>query len=199
MTFCVDKLEPDPHLRADHGLLRDAALAITTNAHALRDTMLAQAEQHAAAIVQQAHEQAGQIVAQAEQDTVARLQDYLAAFETQYAAFAVRAEPLVIALALSLFDRLVLSMDERDRIVAMVQRLLQEVPAKLSEPLLHLHPSDLAHVPEAPWPLKANPALTPGTAQLIAGSGEWRVEFDLAVATLRSALASHCNDNAPAS
>jgi flagellar biosynthesis/type III secretory pathway protein FliH len=199
MTFCVEKIETDPHLRADHGVLRDAALTVTADAHVLRERMLAQAGQQAAAIVQQAHETAGKIVARAEHDVVARLQAYMASFEAQYAAFARCVEPLAIDLALSLFDRLVLSMTERERIEAMVRRLLQEAPAKLSEPLLHVHPSDLAHLPGAPWPLKGNPELTPGAALLVASSGEWRVEFDLAVATLRSALASHVNDTLSAS
>ena len=188
MSFCVETIVTDTRLRAEHGVLRQGALCVTNDAHAnaqqIRQDTLDEVEQ----LLQQARQQASEITRQAELQALERMRNFMQAFDAQYAAFAERSQPLVIALATGLFDKLVLSLTERERICAVVQRLVLEAPAKLSEAMLHLHPSDIGQLPPPEWPVKADPDLTPGTALLVASSGEWRMEFDLAVATLKAAL-----------
>ncbi|EGF33691.1 hypothetical protein IMCC9480_3085 [Oxalobacteraceae bacterium IMCC9480] len=188
MMFCTDTLRHDAALRPDHGILRLAALAVTTDAHANAQRILDKARNEADHLLDQARQQARLILDEAEQQSVERLRAYLAAFDAQYAAFASRSRTLVIRLALDLFDRMILSISDRERIESLVKRLALEAPSKLSEAMLHLHPSDLVHLPDPEWPVKADPDLRPGTALLVATSGEWRMEFDVAIAALKATL-----------
>lgn len=191
MNFCTQKIEVDAGLRPDSGLLRLAALKVTADAHACAQRHLDAAHTTAAQIVQQAQQKADAITAEAEQRTIDALRDYQQAFDTQYASFMQRAQPLVVQLALGLFDQLVLSLSERERIDILANRLVREAPAKLSEAMLHLHPSDAAQLPDPEWPVKPDSGLTPGTAVLIASSGEWRMNFSVAVDTLKNAMLRH--------
>jgi flagellar biosynthesis/type III secretory pathway protein FliH len=188
MTFCIDSIQCDAALRPDHGILRLSALMITTDAQANAQRILDDARDDADQLLDQARQQARQILNEAEQQSVKRLRGYLAAFDAQYAAFSGRSRELVIRLALDLFDRMILSISDRERIESLVKRLSLEAPGKLSEALLHLHPSDLAHLPASEWPVKADPDLRPGTALLVATSGEWRMEFDIAIEALKATL-----------
>lgn len=188
MMFCIDTIQHDAALRPDHGILRVAALAVTTDAHANAQRILNEARNAADDLLARAQQQARQILDDAEQQSVERLRNYLAAFDAQYAAFAGRSRTLVIRLALDLFDRMILSISDRERIESLAKRLALEAPAKLSEALLHLHPSDVAHLSDPEWPVKADPDLQPGTALLVATSGEWRMEFNIAIAALKTTL-----------
>ena len=188
MTFYVDSIQHDAALRPDQGILRLSALAVTADAQANAQRLLDDARDDADQLLEQARQQAGQILDEAEQQSVERLRDYLAAFNAQYAAFSGRSRELVIRLALDLFDRMILSISDRERIESLVKRLVLEAPTKLSEAVLHLHPSDLAHQPDCEWPVKADPDLQPGTALLVATSGEWRMECDVAIAALKATL-----------
>ena len=194
MNFCVAKIDIDTALRPEHGVLRDNALAITADARLCAQRTLDNAQATADQIVQQAQQQADAITADAEQRTLAAMRSYQAAFDAQYAEFIQRAQPLVIQLALGLFDKLVQSMSERERVAATVTRLTFEAPTKLSEVMLHLNPADVAQVSNVEWPIKGDPTLAPGTAVLIASSGEWRMNFSMAVDTLKASLLRHQHD-----
>ncbi|MFT5532090.1 MAG: flagellar biosynthesis/type III secretory pathway protein FliH [Burkholderiaceae bacterium] len=195
--FCVASIQHDTALRPDRGILRHASFAITTDACENAQRILDDARDAADQIRDQARQQARQILEGAEQESIERLRGYLAAFDAQYAAFSGRSRELVIRLALDLFDRMILSISDRERIESLVKRLALEAPAKLSEALLHLHPSDLVHLPDSEWPVKADPDLQPGTALLVATSGEWRMEFDIAIAALKATLEKHITPRVP--
>ena len=188
MNFCVAKIDIEPTLRPDHGVLRDNAFAVTADARQCAQRMLDNAQATADQIVQMAQQRTDAITADAEQRTLDAMRSYQGAFDAQYAEFIQRAQPLVIQLALGLFDKLVLSMSERERVAATVTRLTFEAPTKLSEVMLHLHPADVAQVADIEWPIKGDPTLAPGTAMLIASSGEWRMNFSMAVDTLKASL-----------
>lgn len=194
MAFCVQKIDMNESLRSDRGLLRITALKVTADAHACAQTMLDAAHASADQIVQQVRQQSEAAAAENEQRTVDTFRGYQDAFDKQYASFMQRAQPLIIELALGLFDQLVLSLDDRERTEILAARLVREAPAKLDEALLHLHPSDVAHLPEPEWPVKADSSLTPGTAVLVASSGEWRMNFSVAVDTLKKSLQRHQHD-----
>ena len=134
------------------------------------------------------------VASETQQRTFDAFRNYQEAFDKQYASFMQRAQPLIIELALGLFDQLVLSLNERERIQVLAARLMQEAPAKLDEAMLHLHPADAAQLPASEWPVKQDASLTPGTAVLIANSGEWRMNFSVAVDTLKKSLQRHQHD-----
>ena len=188
MMFCVDTLSHDLGLRADQGVLRQSALAITTDAARCAQRRLDEAQAQAANLLQQAQQQADQLIEQAQQETLQRMRDHIAAFNAQYAGFLERAQPLVVQLALGLFDRLLSAMSDRERVEALVKRLSMEAPAKLTEAMLHLHPNDVVHLSDCEWPVKSDPELRAGTALLVASSGEWRMDFEVAVALLKKSL-----------
>jgi flagellar biosynthesis/type III secretory pathway protein FliH len=194
MSFCVQKIEMDDGLRPDYGLLKITALKVTADAHACAESLMDAARASADQIVQQARQQAEAVAAETEQRTLDTFRNYQASFDRQYAGFMQRAQPLIIELALGLFDQLVLSMNERERVAVLATRLAREAPAKLEEAMLHLHPSDVVHLPEPEWPVKPDANLTPGTAVLIASSGEWRMDFSVAVDTLKNSLQRHRYD-----
>ena len=194
MNFCIAKIDIDTTLRPDHGVLRVNVFAITADARLCAQRTLDNAKSTADQIVQKARQQADAITADAEQRTLDAMRSYQSAFDAQYAEFIQRAQPLVIQLALGLFGKLVLSMTERERVAATVTRLTFEAPTKLSEVMLHLHPSDVAHVSDIEWPIKGDPTLAPGTAVLIASSGEWRMNFPMAVDTLKASLLRRQHD-----
>ena len=191
MSFCVEKIDVDTGLRADQGLLRSTTLRVTTDAQSCAQRLVEEAHATADHIKQQAQQHADTITAEFEQRGVEALRNYLNAFDAQYASFMQRAQPLIIQLALGLFDQLVLSLSDRERMEVLATRLAQEAPTKLSEAMLHLHPSDVAALPEPEWPVKADSGQAPGTAVLIASSGEWRVDFSVAVETSKTALQRH--------
>jgi flagellar biosynthesis/type III secretory pathway protein FliH len=188
MNFCIETISHDDGLRAEQGVLRQNGLAITSDAALCAQRRLADAQAEAAQLLQQAQQQADQLIEQAQQDTLQRLRDQLAAFDTQYASFIDRAQPLVIQLALGLFDRLVSSMSDRERVEALVKRIAMEAPSKLTEVMLHLHPDDACHLTECEWPVKSDPEMRVGTALLVADSGEWRMDFEVAVGLLKNTL-----------
>lgn len=194
MNFCVAKIEMDAGLRADQGVIRDASISVTADAQACAQRILATAQASADQIMQQAQQRADAIAAEAEQRSLDALEAYQAAFDAQYTNFLQRAQPLVIQLALGLFDQLVLSMSERERAAALVTRLAAEAPTKLTEVTLHLHPSEAAQMDDIDWPIKADMTLAPGTAILIASSGEWRMDLPVAIETLKASLLRRQHD-----
>ena len=191
MNFCIEKITIDAALRSDQGLLRHTAVKVTADAASCAQRLLEEARTKADNIKQEAQQRANAIITDTEQRTIEAMRDYLDKFDIQYASFIQRAQPLVIQLALGLFDQLVLSLSDRERITALTTRLAHEAPTKLSEAMLHLHPSDVDALPEPEWPVKADSSLTPGSAVLIASSGEWRMDFSVAVDTLKTALQRH--------
>lgn len=193
MTFFVDSVRHDAGLRAEEGLLRHAALAVTSDAMQNAERIHSTAQARADQLLLHAKEEAAAIVARAELDTVERMREQMAAFDDQYVKFTERAQPLIRSLVLALFDKLLLSLEQRDRIEAAVRRLQQEAPAKLSEAVLHLNPADIAHMQAAEWPVRADPGLAPGCALLAATSGEWRMDFTLAINSLKDALSLPSN------
>lgn len=197
--FCVEILAPEACLRADHGVLRDAALRVTADAGAAADqildgarteaqAMLQAARSEAEAMLHAARTEARQAVQAAEQQTLERARQLIQMLQTTHDAFLASAEATVLDLAQGLFDRLVIDLTPRQRIAATYQRVLQEAPRRLVSPLLRVHPDDVDLLPATEWDVKSDPTLARGTCRLEAASGEWCVDFDAAVIALKAAL-----------
>jgi hypothetical protein len=188
MSFCVATIQLDAGLRAEHGIVRGAALCITHDAQANAVRLLAAAHASATLIVQQAEAQAAEIVLRSDQRGIDQMAQFVAAFDAQYAAFSEQSQALVVRLAVGLFDKLVTAVSPSERIEAVCRRLEHEAPAKLTEAVLHLHPADMAFAAASPWPCQADPSIAAGSALLCAASGEWRMDFSLAVTSLEAAF-----------
>lgn len=197
--FCVDILVPQACLRADHGVLRDAALRVTADAGAaaeqIRDgasaeaaAMLDAARSGAEAMLSAARSEARQAVQAAEQQTLERAGQLLAMLQSTHDAFLAAAEATVLDLAQGLFERLVIELAPRERIAAAYQRVQLEAPRRLVAPLLRVHPDDIDLLPATEWDVKADPSMARGMCRLEAASGEWCVDFDAAVSSLKAAL-----------
>lgn len=197
--FCVDILTPEACLRAEHGVLRDAALRVTADAGAAADQILEEARSEAQAMLQVARSEAEatlhaartearEAVQAAEQQTLERAGQLIQMLQTTHEAFLKSAEATVLDLAQGLFDRLVIELSPRERIAAAYQRVLLEAPPRLVSPLLRVHPDDVDLLPATEWDVKPDPGMTRGMCRLEAASGEWRVDFDAAVSALKAAL-----------
>lgn len=198
-AFCVDILAPAACLRADHGVLRDAALRVTADAGVAAEqildgarteaqAMLDAARSEAEAMLQAARTEARQAVQTAEQQTLERATQLIRMLQTTHDTFLASAEATVLDLAQGLFDRLVIDLTPRQRIAATYQRVLLEAPRRLVSPLLRVHPDDVDQLPATEWDVKSDPTLARGTCLLEAASGEWCVDFDAAVVALKAAL-----------
>ncbi len=214
--FCVDTIAGNPHLRTPHGILRTAALTLTAdarraarllvrdahaeagvlieNAHRDADAILAEARAEAERIVADAQELAQQLTAAEHQRVIAQAAELLRSLEQTNDAILERAEDIIVGLAQTLYDRLVMNTTARERIDASFRRVLQEAPPKLVDALLRVHPEDAALLPEVDWPVKADAALAPGACRLEASNGQWCANFDAAVQAVKAAFAQAVED-----
>ncbi|OGB25921.1 MAG: hypothetical protein A3I66_12055 [Burkholderiales bacterium RIFCSPLOWO2_02_FULL_57_36] len=186
--FCIEALTPERNLRADHGILRIAALAVTSDARAAADQIMQRAQAQADALLADARVDAQQAVQQAEQATLQRADQLLQALQQTHATFLDRAQEMVLDLAQGLFDRLVIETTPRERIEAALKRVLLEAPPRLVDPLLRVHPDDADLLPAVEWDVKPDPSLSRGMCRLEASHGLWCVDFSAAVTALKAAL-----------
>ncbi len=198
-SFCVDTVRRAPGLLAEHGVLRDAALAATADAGLLAERLLAAARAEADMLRQQARAAAGAAVRAAEQASLRRAAELLRALERAQVGVLLGVEDLVLELAQGLFERLVLELTPRARIEASLRRLRREAPSGLVAAVLRVHPDDLGRLPALDWAVQPDPALRPGDCRLEAGNGAWRAGFEAAVAALGAALAQAARADAAAS
>jgi flagellar biosynthesis/type III secretory pathway protein FliH len=216
MNFCVDTIAVNPHLRAQHGILRAAGLPLANHvrraAHLLQqqardaaDDMLRDARDGAAAILAEARAEAEHLLADAraqasasgaaERQRVAlQAGELLQALEQANRTIVEQVDEMVAGLARALYDRLVMETTPQERIAASLRRVQQEAPPKLIDALLRVHPDDAALLPGTDWPVKTDMALARGACRLEAASGQWCASFDLAVQDLQSAFAQGIAD-----
>ncbi len=176
-AFCSDTIHPDPLLRADHGVLRPDALRAT-----------ADAREAAALIMAQARAQAAALALESEQRLLSRAARFNGQLEASHHAFMEQAQDMVIELAQAMFSRLVGALAPQERLAALYQRLRQEVPRSLTQPVFWIHPGQLALMPETDWEVRCDAALAPGACRLEAAEGEWRIDFESGLAALLSTL-----------
>jgi flagellar biosynthesis/type III secretory pathway protein FliH len=186
--FCVERISVPAILRAEHGVLRPQALRVSADAGQAAARLLDQAREQAGLILAEARQEAGQAVQQQRQDVVRQATQLLDGLRQAQQDMLARMEHVVVELAQEVYDRLMLELTPRERIAAMFRRVQQEAPGKLVEPVVWLHPDDLALAPDSVWERKADARLTVGTCRLEAASGEWRAEFQLASDELRTAI-----------
>ncbi|HYD61647.1 MAG TPA: HrpE/YscL family type III secretion apparatus protein [Noviherbaspirillum sp.] len=186
--FCVEKIQCDPQLRGEHGVLRVAAIAVTADARQAAARIMRQAQDEADALLRRAHEEASEVVREAEQQTLARASALLQSLEEANTSLVKRSQDIVISLAQGVFDRLVSDTTPRERVEAVLKRVLQEAQPGLSHPLLRLHPEDVELAPAVEWEIKPDASLPRGTCRLEASTGEWGADFCAAVTSLKTAL-----------
>ncbi len=186
--FCIERIAVPPALRAEHGVLRAPSLRVAADAGRAAHQILREAHEEAARVRASAQEDAGRAVRQEQERVAARGLAFLADLMAVQQELLGRVEELVGDLAQQTFDRLVLESTPRERIDAMVRRILLEAPGKLVAPVLSMHPDDISAAPDGAWELRSDAGLTPGTCKLEAASGEWRADFELAAAALRTVL-----------
>lgn len=188
--FCQERIAPDPAARAEHGVWRGADAAPLYDARA-----------RARAIVAGAHDEARDIAARAaaagraeaervEAEALRRAAELIAAIEARHTAFLAEGGAIAVDLAQQMFARLTGALTPRERVEALLRRLLAEAPRRLVGAVLHVHPDELALLPPAGWDVQADAALQRGTCRLEAAQGEWRIDFSAAVAALQEALAA---------
>jgi flagellar biosynthesis/type III secretory pathway protein FliH len=188
-AFCVDTITPEANLRAEHGVLRVASLAVTSDARLAADRILENARAEAEIVLQQAREDAQRLAQAVEQQTLLRAEQLLQVLEQANATFLVRAQDTIVDLAQGLFERLIMATTPREQIEAALKRVLREAPPKLVNPVLRVHPDDAGLIPAVEWEVKPDPSLSRGTCRLEASAGEWCADFSAAVAALKSAFA----------
>jgi flagellar biosynthesis/type III secretory pathway protein FliH len=183
--FCTDTITTDDSLRADHGVLRVSALAVTADAREAAQRILDDARAQASAMLQQAQHDANERTREAEEQTMQRAAHLIQSLEQANATFLDHAQGIVVDLAQGLFDRLVMDTTPREKLEAALKRVLQEAPPKLVNPLLRVHPDDFALLPAVEWDVKQDAGLAPGTCLLQADSGEWCADFSATVGALK--------------
>lgn len=193
--FCVDTITLDKSLRANHGVLRVKALAVTADARIAAQRIMENAREEAAALLKEAREEAAQLTGQAEEQTLQRADELLEALANANETFLARAQDMIIGLGQGLFDRLVMETTPREKIEAALKRVQTEAPPKLVSALLRVHPDDMELLPQIDWDTKADASLTPGTCRLEASDGEWCANFTAAVAALNAAFKSAVETN----
>lgn len=186
--FCIEKLTPERSLRPHHGVLRSAALTVTSDAIDIAQSIIRKAEDDATHLLENARADAKRHIEQIEQDAVARAANLIEMLHSAHDEFLNRSEDLVIDLAQGLFDRLVIDLTPRKKIEAALKRVMREAPPRLITPMVRVHPDDMALLPAIEWEVKADPTLTRGTCRLEASNGEWCADFDMGVNALKAGL-----------
>jgi flagellar biosynthesis/type III secretory pathway protein FliH len=188
--FCVEKINRDPALLAQHGVLSASALTLRSDARAVAQLIEQQARAEAAALLQQARQEAQRQVEELCRQTTQQATQLLATLERTRDECYLQVEPMVLALAQGAFERLTGALTPQEKIQAVLRRLQQEAPPRLHDAVLRMHPDEMIGTDDVPWSVQADPSLSRGTCRLEAGGGEWRVSFELALAALQDAFAS---------
>lgn len=188
MQFCVDVVSVPSQLRGYDGVLRASAIAVTSNAVAAAAAIMDDAVAQAEALGRQVDADAQASVHEAERSTIKQADHLLQTLEHRHATLLGGTQEIVVDLAQGLFERLVGELTPRERVAAVLRRLLVEAPPKLMSPVLRVHPDDVELLPEIGWELKVDPCMTRSCCRLEADSGEWSASFDAAVAALKAAL-----------
>jgi flagellar biosynthesis/type III secretory pathway protein FliH len=188
-TFCVDSITPEANLRAEHGILRAGALAVTSDARVAANQIVQQARAEADKVMEEARAEAQRLAKGAEQDALQRADQLLRALERANETFLLRAQDTIISIAQRLFDQLVVASSPREQIEAALRRVMREAPSKLVNPLLRVHPEDAALIPAIEWEIKPDASLSRGVCRLEAAGGEWCADFSASVAALNAAFA----------
>lgn len=186
--FCVEFIRCEPQLRPEHGVLRVAAMAVTTDARRAADRIVQDARDEAGAILRHARDEAAANARKAEQDVLERALRLLRALEDTRTNLLHRSQDIVVSLAQGMFERLAAAVTPRERVEAMIKHILQEAQPHPRDPLLRLHPDDVEHAEDFGLEVKPDPSLAPGTCRLEAVNGEWFADFSAAVASLKDAL-----------
>lgn len=187
--FCVETITIEARLRARHGILPAQALTISSDARALAARMVQQARTEAEGVLHHARGEAKEAIRQAEEQAVQRAARLVQSLELANAAFLERAQDVIIDLAQTLFERLVMNATPREQIEAALRRILQEAPPRLVDPMLRVHPDDFELLPAVDWEIKADAALARGSCRLEATNGEWYADFTAGVDAVQSAFA----------
>ncbi|NHZ94520.1 hypothetical protein F2P46_01995 [Massilia sp. CCM 8734] len=187
--FCVATICTDSLLRAEHGVWRAQALALTHDAGAAAAHILDQARVEAEQLQLRASADAREAVAEAERGALERGAVLLRQLEQCHAQLLDGAQALAVDLALALFERALAGTTPRERLEASCRLLLREAPRTLAQPLLYLHPDDSELAPPgAAWELRSDATLARGACRLEAGGGEWRADFAAGASALRTAF-----------
>lgn len=186
--FCVERLSVPAQLRARAGVLRAGSLAITCDARRAADLILQEAREAAAAMRATAALDAAEAVSAERRRVAHEASQLLNGLRAAQERLLENLGQLAFELAERAFERLVFDMTPRERIAAAVRRVCEEAPQRLAAAVAWVHPDDLPLVEAAPWELRADPRLAPGSCRLEASSGEWLAVFDLGAATLQEAL-----------
>ena len=189
-SFCVDTVAVPNALRAQHGILRSAALQVTSDAEAAARKIIEAAHAEARNVLTQAHREAESVVNGAERQVFERAQELLQSLQNEQDIFLERGKDIILDLASTVFERLVAEMPQRERVEAALKRVTAEAPRRLINPVLRVHPTDVNSLPALEWDIKEDTTLAPGSCKLVAGNGEWYVNFDAALSSLREAFAS---------
>lgn len=189
-SFCVDTVSVPEMLRAQHGVLRVSSLQITSDATAAARKIIEEAHAEARNVQEQAYRDAEAVVNDAELQVLEQSRQLFQALEKERDTFLERGKDLIIDLACAVFERLVMEMSQREKVAAALKRVMAEAPRRLINPVLRVHPSDVQCLPALEWDIKEDDTLSPGSCKLTAGNGEWCVDFDAAVTSLKAAFAS---------
>lgn len=190
MSFCVDTVTVSSKLRARHGILRASSLQVTSDAAAAARKITEEAQAEARNVLDQARQEARSVVSEAERKTFEQTQQLLQALENERETFLERGKDIIMDLAGALFDRLIMEMTQRERMEATLRRMMAEAPRRLINPMLRVHPEDVQFLPALEWDIVEDATLTPGSCKLLARNGEWCVDFDAAVSSLKQAFSS---------
>lgn len=203
-NFCVASVQVDERMRGEHGVLHAHSLFLSRQTRELTSQLMAEAEQDREALLAQAHDETEQMLAdaqragdeaveQAQVRVIEQADQLFATLDSALAQVNDGIRPLVVSLALELFDRLVLETTPEERIASAYRRLLSEVPLKLVDAVLKVHPDELAIyetiLPAPRWTLQPDISIARGACRVDANSGEWSAGFDLAAQALRAAFA----------
>jgi len=186
--FCVELIEREPALLACHGVLTATALRTTADACAAAAHIMQRARDEADALMLESRQKATQAVEQLRLETAKQATQLLETMQRTYDDFFVRTEPIVLSLAQAAFERLTGELTPHERVQAVLHRLRKEVPPRLIDAVLRLHPEDMSYATGSDWDIQPDLLLPRGTCRLEAGEGEWRVSFDVALSVLRQAF-----------
>ncbi|HEX7635819.1 MAG TPA: HrpE/YscL family type III secretion apparatus protein [Noviherbaspirillum sp.] len=173
---------------------RSEAGALVEDAHKDANDILGKARAEAERILADARKQAQQLTAAEQKRAITQAAELLRSLQQANDTILERVEDIVVSLAQTLYDRLVMDTTPQERIGAALKRVLLEAPPKLVDALLRVHPEDAALLPELDWPVKADATLVPGACRLEASNGQWCANFDAAVQAVKAALAQGVED-----
>ena len=193
MYFYVEKIKLDGKLQPKQGWLKAEGIGITSDANVLAQDIIAQAKQEAATMLAATRDEVQHALRHAEQNCLQQASQLLNALQQERQYLLTNMESIALELVQAMFDRLVLETTPADRIRAMLKRVQQEAPPRLTSALLRVHPGDLPLLPQQEWEIKTDTSLQPGSCRLEASTGVWSASFQLAVSELRMMANNHAS------